>query len=221
MTISANVFGETDPKNNIEWFPYWWLYSDNKSIELQKDVATIETIPLKVIIGHDLKERKRILEDRFKSVGEKLSDRLRAGGLIPQTATYLYCANSDAIYTLLLNKAEKLLRGLNPPEVILPHLGRIDSKFAIEIADTLPKHILFRKDDWIVTIFDDDAVAAEGLDENGLVRGGLKFNPMSAIAFTTWIEQFIITGKNIKVDPKRMCSALARKQCLMMRQREF
>src|ERR1700751_1788957 len=42
------------------------------------------------------------------------------------------------------------------PQVLLPHDGRNDSKFAKEIALTLRPDILFKKDEWIVELATDE-----------------------------------------------------------------
>jgi hypothetical protein len=68
------------------------------------------------------------------------------------------------------------------PQVLLPHDGRNDSKFAKEIALILPPNVLFRKDDWIVELATDKE------------RESTRFDVMTTRRFTTWVEQYMETG---------------------------
>jgi hypothetical protein len=72
------------------------------------------------------------------------------------------------------------------PQVLLPHDGRNDSKFAKEIALVLLPDVLFRKDDLIVEITNNEPDTAT------------RFNVMTPTRFTTWVEQYMETGFKTK-----------------------
>jgi hypothetical protein len=72
-------------------------------------------------------------------------------------------------------------------QVVLPHDGRNDSKFAKEIALTLAPGLLFKKDDWVVELTTHEPAS-----------GSTRFNIMTPARFTTWVEQHMETGVMVK-----------------------
>jgi hypothetical protein len=67
------------------------------------------------------------------------------------------------------------------PQVLLPHDGRNDSKFARDIALVLPPNVLFRKEDSIVELATDN-------------ERSTRFDVMTPRRLTTWVEQYMETG---------------------------
>jgi hypothetical protein len=73
------------------------------------------------------------------------------------------------------------------PEIALPHLGRNESDFAQDILQNLPANILFHKDGFIVEVVT-------------TARGTVGLDVMVPVKFTTWVEQYLLTGRWVEED---------------------
>jgi hypothetical protein len=83
------------------------------------------------------------------------------------------------------------------PEVALPGPGRQKREFCVDMAIHLaPLHLLFQKGKEVVELVMEDFDTQ--LDERGLAHGGFKFQEMEACRATTWVEDYVVVGRNIK-----------------------
>jgi hypothetical protein len=88
-------------------------------------------------------------------------------------------------------KAQREKKG--KPDILLPFLGRNDTEFAEAICKNIPKNTLFRKDGFVVEIGSADKDAG---------AGRVQILVMNKVRLTTWIEQFITTGRKVEMEDK-------------------
>jgi hypothetical protein len=83
------------------------------------------------------------------------------------------------------------------PQIVLPKLNRPESRFAQEVGRAIgPLNVLFRYHDQIVEIRNEPFI--DELDKCNLAIGGLKFSVLSSTRARTWIEDYVMTGVNVK-----------------------
>ena len=79
------------------------------------------------------------------------------------------------------------------PEVALPGLGRQKKEFSVDMAARIaPLQLLFQKNKEVVEL------VMEDFDKRGLAHGGFKFQEMEPCRATTWVEDYVVVGRNIK-----------------------
>jgi hypothetical protein len=92
-------------------------------------------------------------------------------------------------------------RGLLNKQIVLPHPGKNESKFAIELAKELaPKELLFLYNNQVVELVEEEYSGE--LDRHKMAEGGLKFHDLQPAAFRTWVEQHVTTGITVEIEDK-------------------
>jgi hypothetical protein len=90
MLDASDIFGDEERATDDKASLWNWLF---KMIQR----ATPES-------QYTIENRKRVLESKFYSIGDLLTQRLISGGLIPRTETYHFVAYSKDLYRSFVNE---------------------------------------------------------------------------------------------------------------------